>query len=187
MSLFLFGQGEHARVVAEAAAVRACLNRDDEADLPALRERHPNAGFHLAIGDNLVRRAAAERLSSLPWCSVIHPRAWVSPSAHLGHGVFIGAQAVIQAGAIIGDHVIINSAVVVEHDCRIASYCHLCPGAILGGGVEVGEGCLVGLGARIRDHHRIGAQATVGMGAVVVADVAPGRTVLGVPARERRS
>ena len=42
MILFLFGKGEHARVVAEAAAVAGLLDRDDEAELPALRGRHPD-------------------------------------------------------------------------------------------------------------------------------------------------
>jgi acetyltransferase-like isoleucine patch superfamily enzyme len=47
----------------------------------------------------------------------------------------------------------------------------------------VGDGCYLGIGSVIRDHVRIGDHAIVGMGAVVVADVASGQTVLGVPAR----
>ena len=43
------------------------------------------------------------------------------------------------------------------------------------------ERTVIGLGARIRDHIEIGDGATVGMGAVVVGDVAAGRTVVGVP------
>jgi serine acetyltransferase len=47
----------------------------------------------------------------------------------------------------------------------------------------VGEGAYIGMGAAVRDHVAIGAEALIGMGAVVVTDVAPGRRVLGVPAR----
>lgn len=43
---------------------------------------------------------------------------------------------------------------------------------------------MIGLGARIRDHVTVGDGATVAMGAVVVADVAAGTTVFGIPARE---
>lgn len=185
MTLILIGDGEHARVVAEAASVLLCLGRDQEDDIPALRLRHADAVFHLALGDNRLRLAAAVRHAALPWHNVVHPRAWISPSARLGRGVFVGANAVIQAGAVIGDHAIINTAAVVEHDCRLGTACHLAPGAVLGGGVEVGEGCLIGLGARVRDHCTIGAHATVGMGAVVVGAVQAGTVVLGVPARVR--
>lgn len=185
MTLILIGDGEHARVVAEAATVLTSLTREQEASIPTLRRRHADAVFHLALGDNRLRLAAASRHAALPWQNVVHPRAWISPSARLGRGVFVGANAVIQAGAVIGDHAIINTAVVVEHDCRIGSGAHLGPGVVLGGGVEIGEGCLVGLGARVRDHCAIGAHATVGMGSVVVGAVQAGTVVLGVPARVR--
>lgn len=185
MTLFLIGDGEHARVVAEAVAVTAALGRDAEAGIAGLRASHPDAAFHLALGDNRAREATAARHAGLPWRTIIHPTAWVSPSATLGQGVFVGAQAVVQAGAVIGDHVIINTAAVVEHDCRLAACCHLAPGAVLGGGVMLGAGCLIGLRACVRDHRRIGAHATVGMGAVVVDHVAADITVLGVPARVR--
>jgi maltose O-acetyltransferase len=49
--------------------------------------------------------------------------------------------------------------------------------------VVVGERVHVGIGAAVRDHVTIGADAVIGMGAVVVADVAAGTTVVGNPAR----
>jgi acetyltransferase-like isoleucine patch superfamily enzyme len=42
---------------------------------------------------------------------------------------------------------------------------------------------VIGLGALIRDHRSVGSNAIVGMGAVVVDDVANGTTVVGNPAR----
>ena len=50
-------------------------------------------------------------------------------------------------------------------------------------GVTVGKGTLFGVGACAIPGVRIGAQATVGAGAVVTRDVADGATALGVPAR----
>ena len=190
MRVILLGAGEHACVVAEAATaagwtVLASLDHAGEASLDGLQAQAPDARLHLAIGANDVRLAAAARLGTRPWTALVHPRAIVSPSAVISPGAFIGAGAVVQAGAVIGVHAVINSGAVVEHDCRLGACCHVAPGAVLGGGVEVGDGVLIGLGARVRDHVRIGERATVGMGAAVVADVVAGRTVLGVPARER--
>jgi acetyltransferase-like isoleucine patch superfamily enzyme len=47
----------------------------------------------------------------------------------------------------------------------------------------VGSGAVLGLGSLVRDHVEVGPEATVGMGAVVVADVAAGSVVAGSPAR----
>jgi acetyltransferase EpsM len=57
------------------------------------------------------------------------------------------------------------------------------PGALLGGAAQVCAGAFVGLGARIRDHVRVGPDATVAMGAVVVGEVPSGITVAGIPAQ----
>ena len=48
---------------------------------------------------------------------------------------------------------------------------------------ELGDGVFVGAGARVLGGIRLGDGCAVGAGAVVVDDVAPGVTVVGVPAR----
>ena len=59
---------------------------------------------------------------------------------------------------------------------------------MLCGGVTLGDGVHVGAGAVIVQEIHIGAQAVIGAGAVVTANVPAGATVFGVPARkvERR-
>jgi maltose O-acetyltransferase len=49
--------------------------------------------------------------------------------------------------------------------------------------VTIENECLIGTGAVILQGLTIGRGATVGAGAVVTRDVAPGSTVVGVPAR----
>jgi acetyltransferase-like isoleucine patch superfamily enzyme len=52
--------------------------------------------------------------------------------------------------------------------------------------VTIAEGAHVGIGAAVRQGIRIGRNAIVGAGAVVVDDVAAGAVVVGVPARPLR-
>jgi serine O-acetyltransferase len=49
--------------------------------------------------------------------------------------------------------------------------------------VTIGAGVLVGTGAQILQYCRVGDWATVGAGSVVIEDVAPRTTVVGIPAR----
>lgn len=199
-ALILFGAGEHAQVAAEVAqAAGWCLlgvidarrpsSRwnwlGDEAESSAIMAAHPRAYFHIAFGSRPGRVALAARNPALPWATLIHPAAVISPSARIAPGALIAPLALVHANAVIGAHAIINSGALVEHDGRIGDFAHVAPGAVLGGGVCVGARAMIGLGARVRDHVAVGDDATVGMGAVVVGQVAPGRTVVGCPARER--
>lgn len=117
--------------------------------------------------------------------TVVHPAAYVSPSAQLGSGAAILPGAVVQARAELAVNVLINSRAVVEHDCRIGEHVHVASGAVLAGGVVVGPRSHVGAGAVVRERIEIGADATVGAGAVVVAPVPTGAVVVGNPARAR--
>ena len=51
------------------------------------------------------------------------------------------------------------------------------------GNVHLGDGVTIGTGANVLPGVTVGAGAFVGAGAVVTADVEPGLTVAGVPAR----
>lgn len=147
---------------------------------------HPKV---LCIGDLRARASVlasiATKSASAPlppvWASaIIHPAAFVSPSATLAQGAFIGPQAVIHSFATIGAHAIINSGAIVEHECTIGANVHIAPGAALAGNVSVGPHTLIGLGARILPGRVIGANATIGAGAIVLRDVKDDETVVGV-------
>ncbi len=210
--LVIVGGGEHARVVIEAARTRSeawqVLGIGDPG--PATRTRQLLGVEHLGDDGDLAaqidrlqgdlrpwcvlgfvgsdgaqaRRRAVERLGpAARWATVVHDRAWVSPSAELGEGSVILAGAIVNAGAVTGRHAIVNSAAILEHDVVLGDHVHVGPGAILGGGSRAGSGVVLGVGSLVRDHVEVGPGATVGMGAVVVGDVAPGTVVAGSPAR----
>ena len=198
--LAIYGAGGHGLVVAESAEAAGFLVigfLDDSVTLdrvgrwPVLNDtKLGEADFAVivGIGDNFARRRLARDMhdAGIPTANVIHPTAWVSPSATVGRGVYIGPNAVVNAEAKIGDGAIINSGAIVEHHCRIGAFSHAGPGAKLGGNVGVGELVLVGLGASVLPNVQIDDDATVGAGAVVIDDVPRGATVVGVPAQPSR-
>lgn len=201
MKLVVIGGGEHARVVIETARALG-LEVEGFTDPQPCEETQRRLGVRWLGGDTVrddvryvlgvgavgtgdLRARIVARYASAQFATLVHPRAWVSPTATLGDGTVVLAGAVIQIGARIGAHAVIGSSCVIEHDVTLGAFVQAGPGVILGGGVTVGEGAYLGLGARVRDHVAIGDRALVGMGAVVTTDVAPDTTVLGIPARPR--
>ena len=108
---------------------------------------------------------------------LIHPRATVEPSATIGEGVQVFANAYVGAEAVLQPRCMVNTNAVVSHDCEIGAYTHIAPGALLAGHVHVGERTLVGMGVTTAIGVRIGSGVRIGNGAIVLADV-PDRTII---------
>jgi UDP-N-acetylbacillosamine N-acetyltransferase len=195
--LYVYGAGGHGLVVAESAVaagweVAGFLDEQPQTTLvgrwrvyPSIPAEAAGQAVAVAVGDNMARRRLTADIAQtgLQLTQIIHPTAWVSPTAILGRGVFIGPQAVINGQANIEDGVIINSSAVVEHHCVVGGYSHVAPRAVLCGNVRVGEMCLIGAGATVKPGIAIGDDCTVGVGAAVVSDLDHNQTVVGVPAR----
>lgn len=209
--LVILGGGGHALVVAEAAflagqPIAGFLDDNPAAPLAAilidlphpfaapvclgpLESLHQLAERHwiVALGDlkqrrELVRRIGQHRDLSGRARAVVHPTAFVSPSAVIGAGTYVGPKAVVHARARVGAHAIINSGAIVEHDCVIEDNTHVAPGAVLGGAVHIGCDTLVGIGARVLPQVKLGHGCVVGAGSVVLGAVGDGAVVAGVPA-----
>jgi sugar O-acyltransferase (sialic acid O-acetyltransferase NeuD family) len=145
----------------------------------------PDRRVVVAIGNNAARKRVVDQLTVAGhrFATLVHPTAWVAPSARLDEGAVVFAGAVVQPDAVVGAHAIVNTGCSIDHDCVVGAFAHIAPGARLCGAVRVGDGTLVGVGAAVIPAVRIGAWATVGAGAAVTRDVDGGVTVVGVPAR----
>ena len=99
----------------------------------------------------------------------------IHPGAHIGEGLFI-------------DH---GMGVVIGETTQIGKNCTIYQGVTLGGvslkkekrHPSLEDNVVVGVGARVLGPHVIGAGSRIGASSVVISDVPPGCTVVGVPAR----
>lgn len=162
-----------------------CISEADFFALPAAA-RH----YNIAIGDSLVRQRIDEEwtaLGALP-LTIRAADATVLDEVSLGDTAILCGNTIITSNATIGRGFHSNLFSYVAHDCVIGDYVTFAPGVHCNGSVHIGDHAYLGTGAILRQGTPdkplvIGAGATVGMGAVVTKDVAPGETVVGNPAR----
>ncbi|MGF9965390.1 acetyltransferase [Bacillus rhizoplanae] len=141
--------------------------------------------FVIAIGDNKVRKKIAEKLG-LPdncYATLIHKTAIVSPSAKIGNGTVVMPQVVINADTQIGNHAIINTGSVVEHDNILGDFVHISPRVTLTGSIIIEEGAHIGAAATMIPSVKIGEWSIIGAGSVVINDIPPNYTAVGIPAK----
>lgn len=142
-------------------------------------------GIATEIASASVRLRIRDRLDEigLAAVTVIHPQAFVSPSAIIGRGCFIKAGAIVETNSLIGDMCIIDNGVVVAHDNKIAPAVHLTPGVSTGGSVQIGPRTIVGIGSSIATGIVIGEGCIVSVGTAVTRDVSDNSVVEGVPGK----
>lgn len=202
----ILGAGGHGRVVLDillqAARVTPVGFLDDNADvhgrridgvpvlgaiddLPEIAQRMQCSGVVIAIGDNGVRRGLARQVDAagIELLNAIHPSASLARNATLGRNVVVAAGVVVCAHCQVGDSVILNTGCIVDYQTMIGEGSHICPGVRIAGRVKVEPGVFVGIGATVIPKVTLGYESIVGAGSVVIDDVPPMATVIGVPAR----
>jgi UDP-perosamine 4-acetyltransferase len=120
-----------------------------------------------------LRRDLYERLArrGFRFPVLVHPHAWVDPSAVLAEGVQVMAGAVIQADCHVGENTIVNTRASLDHDCIVGAHVHIAPGACLCGTVSVGAGAFVGSGATVLPNLTLGERAVVAAGATLARNL----------------
>lgn len=153
--------------------------------LEAIAAEHEVNAIIVAIGDNGIRRAMARRVDAadLKLVNAVHPSATIAHNAIVGRNVVIAAGVVVCAHCQVGDSVILNTGCIADYQCMIGEGVHICPGVRLAARVKVEPGAFVGIAATVIPRICIGYEAVVGAGAVVLDEIPPMATAVGVPAR----
>jgi sugar O-acyltransferase (sialic acid O-acetyltransferase NeuD family) len=197
--VFVIGSGGHAKVViagllALGEVIEAVLDDDPQTHsnyvlgVPVkggteYLRLYPQPRAIIAVGSNHLRQQIARRFPNVTWVTLVHPRAWIDPSARIGQGSVVLAGAVVQAEALIGEHCIVNTSASVDHGCVLDRFVHLAPGVHLAGSVRVGEGGFCGIGSQAVPGVFIGAWSIVGAGATVTRSTPDLTVSVGTPAR----
>ena len=186
-TLIIYGAGGHGMVLEDTALLKEYhevkfiddkMNMSNSFSIDAVM--HP---VIIGIGKNQTRKIIFEKYSNLQYIKIIHPSSVVAETATISDGTVVLALAHVGVASTIGKHVIINSCATIDHHCIINDFVHIAPNATLCGNVIVEEGALIGAGAVVLPGIKIGAWSTIGAGAVVINDVAPGKTIIGNPAK----
>nr|WP_222533451.1 acetyltransferase [Azospirillum sp. 412522] len=147
-----------------------------------------NDRFVVAVGEPADRARLAGRLADAggAFVSIVHPTAYVAPTARVGAGCVLCPLCFVGAFAAIADHAVVNAHASLGHDARLGRAAVLSPHASCGGGAFIGEEALLGSGAILLPGQSVGARARVAPGAVVYGPVPDGAMAMGNPARSGR-
>lgn len=155
---------------------------------PAAGARFETGSFVLGVGMPATKVAVLAVIhvgDAIP-LTLVDPAAVIGYGAELGPGTVVFPGGVVSAMASLGQHGLIHHHAVIGHDTVVGARCSVMPGATVSGDCVLGDDVLIGTNAAVRQGVTVGAGARVGAGAAVVADVLPGVTVIGVPARAQR-
>jgi sugar O-acyltransferase (sialic acid O-acetyltransferase NeuD family) len=140
----------------------------------------------VAIGDPKIKERAVHEAQSMgcQFATLIHPTVQYDRSTvTFGPGAIICAGNILTVNITIGAHVILNLDCTVGHDSVIEDYVTISPGCHLSGYTTIRRSAFLGTGAVTIEKVEIGAGTVIGAGAVVVRDIPPGVTAIGVPAK----
>jgi acetyltransferase-like isoleucine patch superfamily enzyme len=116
--------------------------------------------------------------------SLVAHSAFVASTAQIGRGCVIYPHCFVGHNAVLGDRVFLLSGSVINHDCRLDDDVTAGSAVSLAGFVHVEAGCYLGQACTIRQYLAIGRGSLIGMGSVVITDVAPNCVMVGNPAHK---
>ena len=168
----------------------AVLNGVPVMGLTEARIRFPDATIVAGVGSPRLRQHLMEKAAAagFGFATLVHPLIERSAWLEIGAGTVICAGSILTVNIALGQHVQINLDCTIGHDVVMGDYVTLSPGVHVSGCVHLGQRVFVGTGAVINNGTPanpivIGDDAVIGAAACVTKSVAPGVTVVGVPAR----
>ena len=154
-NLVILGAGQYGHVARETAEAMGCFGEicflDDHSetaigkleDYRLLRSKYGSA--FVAMGTPGLRMHWLKTLEDAGYQLpvLIHPKAYVSPSAQLGKGSIAEPMAVVNAGAEVGMGALLCAGCVVNHNAYVLPGCQIDCNAVVAAGAVVPEGTKV--------------------------------------------
>ncbi|MCX7549974.1 NeuD/PglB/VioB family sugar acetyltransferase [Xanthomarina sp. F2636L] len=143
--------------------------------------------FAVTMGNNAMRNEIASKLRNLgaKTPNLIHPRAFISPSATLGQGCFIHLNAKISTNCTLGNDCVIDFNSLVAHHAVLGDACYMSSLAMVGSYCNLGERVLLGMNSLVIPLKlTIGNDCIIGAKANVTKSFPDNCVLIGNPARK---
>lgn len=154
-NLLILGAGQYGQVVRETAEAMGCFDQigflDDKspialgnlADYESLRQEYSCA--FVAMGNPNLRMQWLDKLEQAEYelPVLVHPRAYVSPSAKLEKGTIAEPMAVVNTEVAVEAGGLLCAGCVVNHNAHVMPGCQIDCGAVVASNAIVPEGTKV--------------------------------------------
>lgn len=188
-NIYIFGNGGHARVIADIIrtstqfTLAEFIDRDEEDHF--IQSAPEGTLVCVALGENSLRRKCAQKLQArkFQFPNLISASAVIAPDVKMGHGNVFMPGAIINPASTIGSFCVFNTGSILEHDCHVEDYASLAPAAVVCGNCDLDEGVYVGANATLSHGLKIRKWSALGAGAVAISDIEPNAIYAGNPAR----
>lgn len=155
--------------------------------LGSIHEWVPNDNeiFALALATPKVKETIVGILKAkgAKFATVIHPTSIVGEFCELGEGVIITPRCKLSPNSKVGDFTTILGCS-IGHDACVGDFSTLCGYCAICGHVQIGRRVFIGTSAVVAPSKRIGDDAYVCMGSMIMTNVRAGIKVMGNPARK---
>ncbi len=171
----------------DRAGILECKGREDTPVLGCAETYIPREGdlFVCAIGKPSVRRhyAAMLRARGGKFATLRDPWTRLGNNTVLGDGSVVGPFCTISCDVEVAYDTMFLAHATIGHDVKIGHSCQIGAYTFVGGRTIIGDEVTIHPHSAILPGISIGNHAVIGIGSIVVCDVAEGATVFGSPAR----
>ena len=200
--IIVLGDGGHASSVAEASDAAGftvlellSIARDDDS-LAKLQRQVESfdltvVSMALGVGENFFRATVYQTIigtfANAKFPPVVHPAAWISPTASMSAGSVVLSQCSVGSGAKLGLGSLLNTGASVDHHGTLGEFSSLGPGARTGGNVTIGPRTMIGLQAGILQGLTVHNDTVIGAQSLVVEDIPAQCVGIGSPCKVVRA
>lgn len=141
--------------------------------------------FVFAIASPKIKEILAAELKAkgAKFATIVHPTSLIGEFCEIGEGLVVTPRAKISPNVKVGNFVTVLGCG-VGHDAEIGDYSTLCGYCCINGHVKLGKKVFVGTSAVIAPSKKVGDDAYICMGSMVMTNIKSGSKVMGCPAKK---
>lgn len=146
----------------------------------------PKERLIVSIADTNIRKKIVTLMlrRGAKFYTLIHPSTIIGKNVFIGQGCIICPNCILSNDSKIGDYTIINTSSNIGHDVEVGNFNSILPMTAIMGNSKTDTACTIGSNVTIIPKIKVGMNAIVGSGSVVIRNVAKNTSIFGNPAKK---